>query len=61
MKEEFAVGDTVYLKSGSPRMTVAHVHDEHADVTWITNGGCAVMLQAFKFACLTKTEPRRTS
>lgn len=32
---EIQIGDTVYLRSGSPRMTVVNVDDAHLTVRWI--------------------------
>lgn len=62
MEPEFSEGDIVFLKSGSPRLTVAKVCDNgYLDVTWITDGGSSVKQATFRAVMLTKTEPRRTS
>jgi len=58
--DEFRTGDIVYLKSGSPKMTVETVHDaDKLTVTWITDGGKLVVSRIFPVDCLTKVEPRK--
>ena len=36
----FQIGDVVYLKSGSPRMTVVSMHPDNPDITvaWVVYG-----------------------
>lgn len=62
-KEEcpFVIGDTVWLKSGGPSMTVAEVedpddedHDGFVSCVWFGSSMEAAYYQWFRFECLTK-------
>lgn len=54
--QEFAAGDVVYLKSGSPPLTVKGSFPSGAlVVSWFTGRGTET--DVFNPACLTKTKP----
>ena len=49
------IGDIVFLKSGSPKLTVTNVSERSADVSWISSHG--VERHTFPQACLTSENP----
>jgi len=55
---KFEPGDVVYLKSGSPELTVERYdeEDEHTVVRWMADG--EVRATGFPAACLTKEKPK---
>lgn len=66
MKTQMNVGDTVYLKSGSPAMTVQHVErsddyieaeNPRVEALWFTTEG-AMIKNTFPAACLINKDPR---
>lgn len=56
---EFQIGDIVYLKSGSPRMTVCEILPDKVTVCWLTEGGVTVKTATFNNKAVTKIEPRK--
>lgn len=53
VSEELKVGDVVYLKSGSPPLTVAQVAGRSVSVTWMESGKFTHDL-SLNAACFTK-------
>lgn len=56
--EEIKAGDVVYLKSGSPKMTVRWVEKGRAAVTWFDKNDSKS--DAFELEMLTKINPVKT-
>lgn len=56
MKDErdFEVGETVYLNSGSPALTITGKHGASSSVTWICDG--SVQRATFPNACITRVK-----
>ncbi|MBN8547163.1 MAG: DUF2158 domain-containing protein [Ignavibacteria bacterium] len=54
--EELKLGDVVYLKSGSPGMTITWVENDSCEVSWIDKSGKKHVSQ-FPKEALTHTDP----
>jgi len=50
-------GDVVYLKSGSPALTIKSVRGANVEVTWL-DGFETPCTAEFPVVCLTTTDPR---
>jgi uncharacterized protein YodC (DUF2158 family) len=50
--KKMKVGDTVYLKSGSPRLTIAAIDGDQARVAWVSDG--TLQETYFPLICLVK-------
>jgi uncharacterized protein YodC (DUF2158 family) len=59
-QEKFEVGDTVYLKSGSPLLVVVKVEHNDVHVRWYGGEGMAEGMKQAQFppACLTRKKPK---
>lgn len=55
--DTFKVGDTVKLKSGSPKMTVESIDNESNMVTcvWYCTTDCSVQIYKFQMATLDRS------
>ena len=50
--KKIKIGDIVYLKSGSPRLTVEEIDGDEARVSWISDG--TLQKSYFPLLCLVK-------
>lgn len=55
---DIAVGDVVWLKSGSPAFTVLAIDKDGAHVTWTPGKVLSPTQHVFPCECLTKKEPK---
>lgn len=55
MAEAFQVGETVRLKSGSPRLSIVSIDDNRISVSWITYGTHLLQIATFPIECLERS------